>query len=133
LKEICRGRGISRSGHALYRPNQRSNWLVNICDETCFRAASLLGRIEAISQLRRQAGQRLIAYERGRADYRALIKLPGLGQSAWCRWLPLSARCILSYHAAVLALLGRHPVKRRLLVLRRKDCQTAEKGLEART
>jgi transposase len=80
LKAIYRGRGIDCSGHAVYRADQRSTWLAKLGDEaTRFRAASLLEQIEAISQLRKQAKQRLVAQTRGHADYQILIKLPGFG------------------------------------------------------
>jgi transposase len=80
LKAIYRGRGIDCSGHAIYRADQRSIWLAKLCDEAArFRAASLLEQIEAISELRKHARQRLVAQVRGHADYRILIKLPGFG------------------------------------------------------
>jgi transposase len=80
LKAIYRGRGIDCTGHAIYRADQRSIWLAKLCDEAArFRAASLLDQIAAISQLRKQAKQRLVEQVRGHADYRVLIKLPGFG------------------------------------------------------
>jgi transposase len=80
LRAIYRGRGIDCSGHALYRADQRSVWLAKLCEEAArFRAASLLEQIEAISQLRKQAKQRLVAQVRGHSDYPVLIKLPGFG------------------------------------------------------
>ena len=80
LKAIYRGRGIDCSGHAIYRADQRAIWLAKLCDEAArFRAASLLDQIEAISQLRKQAKQRLVAQVRGHDDYPILIKLPGFG------------------------------------------------------
>lgn len=80
MKAIYRGRGIDCGGHAIYRADQRSSWLAQLCDEAArFRAASLLDQIAALSQLRKQAKQRLLAQARGHADYRIVIKLPGLG------------------------------------------------------
>lgn len=80
LKAIYRGRGIDCAGHAIYRADQRSSWLAKLCDEAArFRAASLLDQIAALSQLRKQAKQRLMAQARRHADYQILIKLPGFG------------------------------------------------------
>src|SRR5215813_14571987 len=80
LKAIYRGRGIDCSGHALYRADQRSDWLAKLIEEaTRFRAESLLEQLESLSQLRKQAKQRLLAQARTHADYRLLIKLPGFG------------------------------------------------------
>jgi len=80
LKAIYRGRGIDCSGHAIYRADQRGAWLAKLGDEAArFRAACLLEQIEAISRLRKQAKQRLVAQVRDHADYPVLIKLPGFG------------------------------------------------------
>jgi transposase len=60
LKAIYRGRGISCSGHDLYRADQRSDWLAKLGEEAArFRAQSLLEQLESLSQLRKQAKQRL--------------------------------------------------------------------------
>jgi len=80
LKAIYRGRGISCSGHDLYRADQRSDWLAKLGEDAArFRAESLLEQLESISQLRKQAKGRLLAQARTHADYRILIKLPGFG------------------------------------------------------
>src|SRR5215813_7329158 len=80
LKAISRGRGISCSGHALYRADQRPDWLAKLSDEAArFRAASLLEQLESVSPLRKQAKQRLLAQARTHADYQILLKLPGFG------------------------------------------------------
>lgn len=80
LKAIYRGRGISCSGHALYRADQRSDWLAKLGEDAArFRAQSLLEQLESLSQLRKQAKQRLLAQARAHADYRILIELPGFG------------------------------------------------------
>ena len=80
LKSHYRARGIDETGHAIYRPRQRAQWLAKLCDEAVrFRAASLLDQIEAISQLRKQAKQRLVKQARKHKDYQILIKLPGFG------------------------------------------------------
>lgn len=80
LKAIYRGRGIDCPGQAVYRADQRSEWLAKLSDEAArFRAASLLEQLEAISPLRKQAKERLVAQARGHADYQILIKLPGFG------------------------------------------------------
>ena len=44
-----------------------------------FRAASLLDQLTALTQLRKQAKQRLVTQARQHADYRILSLLPGLG------------------------------------------------------
>jgi hypothetical protein len=80
LKAIYRGRGISCSGHDLYRADQRSDWLAKLDEAAArFRAESLLEQLESLSQLRKQAKQRLLAQARIHADYRILINLPGFG------------------------------------------------------
>jgi transposase len=80
LKAIYRGRGISCSGHALYRADQRSDWLAKLSEEAArFRAESLLEQLGSISQLRKQAKQRLVAQARSHADYKILVNLPGFG------------------------------------------------------
>lgn len=80
LKAIYRGRGIDCAGHAIYRPDQRTEWVAKLSDEAArFRATSLLDQWEAISQLRKQAKQRLVTEARQHADYRILSKLPGFG------------------------------------------------------
>jgi transposase len=80
LKALYRGRGISCSGHALYRADQRLDWLAKLSEEAArFRAESLLEQLESISQLRKQAKQRLMAQARNHADYKILVKLPGFG------------------------------------------------------
>ena len=80
LKAIYRGRGIDCSGHTLYRADQRSEWLAKLGDEAArFRAESLLEQLESLSQLRKQAKQRLVAQARAHADYRILVKLRGFG------------------------------------------------------
>jgi hypothetical protein len=64
LKAIYRGRGISCSGHDLYRADQRSDWLAKLGEDAArFRAASLLDQLESLSQLRKQAKQRLMAQD----------------------------------------------------------------------
>src|SRR5262249_40597819 len=58
----------------------RMEWLAKLPDEAArFRAESLLEQLAAISQLRKQAKQRLIVRVREHADYQLLIKLPGFG------------------------------------------------------
>jgi len=80
LKAIYRGRGIDCPGHAVYRADQRAEWLAKLSDEGArFRAQSLLDQLEAIQQLRKQAKSRLIAQARKHADYPILLKLPGFG------------------------------------------------------
>jgi transposase len=80
LKALYRGRGIDCAGHALYRADQRSAWLAKLPEEAArWRAASLLEQLEAISQLRRQAKQRLVVEVRKHTDYQILVKLPGFG------------------------------------------------------
>jgi transposase len=80
LKALYRGRGIECAGHALYRPEQRPEWLAKLHDEAArFRAASLLDQIAALTKLRKQAKQRLVAQARQHPDYALLLKLPGFG------------------------------------------------------
>jgi transposase len=80
LKALYRGRGIDCAGHSLYRADQRTEWLAKLSDDAArFRAESLLEQLEAVSELRKQAKQRLVAEARGHADYPILLKLPGFG------------------------------------------------------
>lgn len=80
LKALYRGRGIECAGHALYRPAQRPAWLAKLHDEAArFRAAALLDQIAALTKLRKQAKQRLVAQARQHPDYALLLKLPGFG------------------------------------------------------
>jgi transposase len=80
LKAIYRGRGIECAGHAIYRADQRAEWLAKLLDEAArFRAASLLDQIAALTQLRKQAKQRMVTQARKHADYPILMKLPGFG------------------------------------------------------
>ncbi len=80
LKAIYRGRGIDCTGQAIYRQDRREQWLAKLSDEAAsFRAQSLLEQLEAISQLRKQAKQRLVSQARRHDDYQILLKLPGLG------------------------------------------------------
>jgi transposase len=80
LKAIYRGRGIDCPGHAIYRTDQRTEWLAKLLDEAArFRAASLLEQLDSISHLRKQAKQRLVAQARRHPDYPLLMKLPGFG------------------------------------------------------
>src|SRR4029450_1029181 len=60
--------------------DQRTTWLAKLSEEAArFRAASWLEQLAAISQLRKQAKQRLVRQARGHADYQVLIRLPGFG------------------------------------------------------
>lgn len=84
LKALYRGRGIECAGHDLYRPEQRpeqrEDWLAKLSDEAArFRAAALLDQLAALTPLRKQAKQRLIAQARKHPDYALLSKLPGFG------------------------------------------------------
>jgi transposase len=80
LKALYRGQAIDCSGHAIYRADQRREWLAKLPDEAArFRAASLLEQLEAISPLHKRAKQRLVRQARKHADYQILIKLPGFG------------------------------------------------------
>lgn len=80
LKAIYRGRGIDCHGHAIYRTDHRAEWLAKLSDESSrFRAESLLEQWEAISQLRKQAKQRMVTEARQQADYKILSKVPGFG------------------------------------------------------
>src|SRR5262249_25961731 len=80
LKAIYRGRGIDCSGHAIYRSDQRAEWLAKLSDEAArFRAESLLDQLESLSELRKKAKQRMIEQARRRSDYSLLLKLPGFG------------------------------------------------------
>lgn len=80
LKALYRGRGIDCPGQAIYHPDQRAVWLAKLSEEAArFRATSLLEQLEALSQLRKQAKQRLTAQAGKHADYPILLKLPGFG------------------------------------------------------
>jgi transposase len=80
LKALFRGRGIDCVGHAVYRADQRAEWLAKLSDEAArLRAESLLDQFESISQLRKHAKQRLLAAANQHPDYRILMKLPGFG------------------------------------------------------
>jgi transposase len=80
LKAIYRGRGIDCPGQAIYRSDRREAWLAKLPEEAArFRATSLLEQLDARSQLRKRAKQRLTAQARGHADYAILLKLPGFG------------------------------------------------------
>src|SRR5262249_33496304 len=80
LKAIYRGRGIDCPGHAIYRADQRAEWLAKLSDEAArFRAESLLDQLEAIQRLRKQAKSRLVSQARKHADYPILLELPGFG------------------------------------------------------
>jgi transposase len=80
LKAIYRARGIDCQGHAIYRADQREEWLEKLPSEGArFRAASVLGQLEAISPLRKEAKARLTAQARKHTDYALLVKLPGFG------------------------------------------------------
>jgi transposase len=76
LKAIYRGRGIDCPGHALYRTDRREQWLAKLSEEAArFRAQSLLEQLAAISQLRKQAKQRLVSQARRHVDYQLLLNL----------------------------------------------------------
>lgn len=80
LKAIYRGRGIDCPGQTIFRLDRRAEWLAKLTDGAArFRAQSLLEQLAAITQLRKQAKQRLIAKVREHADYQILVKLPGFG------------------------------------------------------
>jgi hypothetical protein len=52
LKALYRGRGIDCSGHALYRADQRANWLAKLLEDAArFRAASLLEQLYPLGNL----------------------------------------------------------------------------------
>ena len=80
LKAIYRGRGLDCVGHALYRADQREDWLAKLSDGAArFRAASLLDQLTALTALRKQAKQQLVKQARQHPDYAQLLMLPGLG------------------------------------------------------
>lgn len=80
LKALYRGRGIDCSGHAIYQAANRAEWLAKLPDEAArFRAASLLEQLGWLSQLRKDAKQRIVRQVRQHTDYPLLIKLPGFG------------------------------------------------------
>lgn len=137
LKAIYRGRGIDCAGHAIYRTDQRTEWLAKLEDEAArFRAASLLEQLDSISHLRKQAKQRLVAQARRHPDYPLLMKLPGFGP---VRTAQLIAIVGTPYRfrtkrqlRALLRLCRPHSFEFRLWNRRGEDCQTAEEGLDSR-
>jgi transposase len=137
LKAIYRGRGIDCPGHAIYRTDQRTEWLAKLLDEAArFRAASLLEQLDSISQLRKQAKQRLVAQARRHPDYPLLMKLPGFGPVRVAQLIaivgtPFRFRTKRQLRA-LLRLCCRHTFELRLWNRRGEDCQTAEEGLNSR-
>ena len=80
LQAIYRGRGLD-PGRAIYRADQRDQWLAKLKDEaTRFRAESLLDQLAALQELRKQAKKRFVLRVRQHPDYRILSSLPGFGQ-----------------------------------------------------
>src|SRR5262252_8944031 len=76
---IYRGRGLD-PGRAIYRADQRDQWLAKLKDEaTRFRAESLLDQLAALRELRKRAKQRFVLQVRQHPDYRILSGLPGFG------------------------------------------------------
>lgn len=79
LQAIYRGRGLD-PGSAIYRDDQRDQWLAKLKDEaTRFRAESLLEQLAALRELRKQAKKRFALRVRQHPDYRILSSLPGFG------------------------------------------------------
>jgi transposase len=80
LKAIYRGRGIDCSGQAIYRADQRAEWLAKLPGEAeRFRAGLLLDQLETLSELRKKAKQRLVLQARSHPDFGILLTLPGFG------------------------------------------------------
>ena len=80
LKAIYRARGLDHSGHAIYRPDRRAQWLAKVGDQAGrLRAASLFEQLEGMTRLRKQAKERLVAQVQKHPDYQLLLKLPGFG------------------------------------------------------
>lgn len=79
LQAIYRGRGLD-PGRAIYRDDQRQEWLAKLKDEaTRFRAESLLDQLAALRDLRKQAKRRFVLRVRQHPDYQILSGLPGFG------------------------------------------------------
>lgn len=90
LKALYRGRGIKCEGHALYKPEQRAQWLAKLPEAGArCRAQWLLEELEPLQELRRQAKQELLKVSQQQPDAARLRSLPGIG--------PLRAALLLAY------------------------------------
>jgi transposase len=93
LKAMYRGRGIDCTGHSLFRPDQRPDWLAKLPEPAArFRAEILLQELDTLQDLRKEAKTKFLAESKQSPDYPMLLQLPGIG--------PVRA-------AALLAIVGR--------------------------
>jgi len=80
VKAIFRGRAITASGEAVYRPSQRAAWLARLEGRGArARAASLLAQLDVLLELRAKARAAMIAEARRQRGWKELRSLPFFG------------------------------------------------------
>jgi len=80
LKALYRGRAISTSGEAVYRPSQRKVWLAKLkATGARTRAASLLAQLDVLLGLRRKCRAAMIAEARRQPGWKILSTMPFFG------------------------------------------------------
>jgi transposase len=80
LKALYRARAIPCAGSTPYSHAHRSQWLEQLIEEAARqRAAWLLAELDAISALRREANNRMLAEARPHPAFARLVGVPGLG------------------------------------------------------
>jgi transposase len=80
LKALFRGRGIRCSGHEVYRSDRRDEWLKKLVERgRRARAESLYRQLVALTELRSEARQAMLAESRRHQAHKLLMRVPKLG------------------------------------------------------
>jgi transposase len=80
LKAIFRGRAIACTGHDIYRPDRRKQWLEKLTESGAQqRAGFLYEQLAALKSLRQKAKRVMVKEARRQAAYPWLLSVPQLG------------------------------------------------------
>jgi transposase len=80
LKAIYRGRAIACSGHEIYRPDRRAQWLAKLEEPGARQRADFLyAQLAALKPLRHDAKRMMVQEARRQKAYRCLLSVPQLG------------------------------------------------------
>jgi len=80
LKALFRARAIRTPGHAVYQPENRSEWLAKLPERGVrFRAESLFRQLDVLKQIRQQAKAAMLAEARKDPAWERPLTIPFLG------------------------------------------------------
>jgi transposase len=80
IKAVFRGRGIATSGHGVYQPGQRRQWMDQLQEDGIRQRASwLYEQLDQLQPLRRRARQAMLAEAQQHQAVRLLCSIPQLG------------------------------------------------------